>query len=47
MMNKVQTWKDLPINKHTWSFYYYCKRLGYKVSFIKNEKTMDLKITVM
>ena len=25
---KLYIWRDLPLNNHTWSFYYFCKRAG-------------------
>lgn len=40
-------WKNLPINKHTWAFYYFCKRCGDKVWFRKyDNNTMDLHVEV-
>lgn len=36
-------WQQLPMNKHFWAFYYYCKRQGDRLRIIKNgDGTVDL-----
>ena len=45
-MTVTYTWKSMPMNRHFWAFYYYCKRQGDKVSVIKklNDGTAILSI---
>ncbi|MHA1437975.1 MAG: hypothetical protein ACTSPD_10395 [Promethearchaeota archaeon] len=43
-MNKPEIWKDMPNNKHTWAFYFFCKRQGDKVWFKKHDGLIDIYV---
>lgn len=40
-------WRRLPIDKHFWAFYYFCRRQGDRVRVVKHgDGTADLYVEV-
>ncbi len=40
---KIEIWKDQPINKHIWAFYFYCKR-RFNTYFKKHDGLIDIYV---
>jgi hypothetical protein len=41
----TDVWRDLPVNRHFWAFYYYCKRCGDRVRIVRKGAVADLYVT--